>query len=455
MMTLAPFVHAFDIKEDMVCLYNSLTLKKIFLKKTEYELLIKNLKANNRNKITDLLENAGFILNKKLDYEALMVRYAKAILPARINIANFFVVLTDQCNYDCKYCYIERPLRKNCSENKAMSLDTAKLVLKSVLNNSDVSTKAKLNFYGGEPLLNKEIMLFLLKEVTQKRPNIRPQIVTNGSLVTEEIAEILKKYNVFTTVSLDGWEELNNKARVFIDGRPTFEDTMRGIKILQKHGVLDAISCTVSVHNYNRLVEVIEFFKDMGIRNVGMNYLIRDTLSGSTLDPEVVAENMFDAFLRANEIGIFEGTIGDKRAKHLWLEKPRRTDCTGCGTQIYYSPKGLMGPCQAFHWSKDEQVPIDPDLKASNHPLWQKWAKRTPYSLKECFNCEALGVCGGGCPYNSYVLYGDMNKLDDDYCKFMKRIMRRLLQYYYDAEIKNKTGFGIQQGPSASQDSLC
>ena len=279
-------------------------------------------------------------------------------------------------------------------------------------------------------------MLFLLKEVKRERPSIKPQIVTNGSQVTEEIAQILKEYGVFTTVSLDGWADINNRARVYVGGHPTYDDTIRGIKILQKYDMLAAISCTVSFHNYDKLIQIMMFFKELDIKNVGLNYLISDTMSGNVLDPAEVADKMFEAFLKAREIGIFEGSIGDKRVKHLWLERPRRTDCTGCGTQIYYSPKGFMGPCQAFYWTTEEQIPLDPNLKVSVHPLWEKWARRTPYRIKDCFNCEALGVCGGGCPYNSYILHKDINALDKNYCKFMKRIMQRLIRYYYDTEVK-------------------
>jgi uncharacterized protein len=422
-------------EETLICLFHSLSLKKVYLTPEEFNEIVKRLKNNEVNKEIQKLKELKFVVDENYneEKEILKVINEKSIKYPRPRLS--YIFLTDSCNFRCKYCFVENKE----VENKKIDKELADKIIEVIKNNSNGVKNYKISFYGGEPLLNFEV----LKYITEKLHSISKEkykfgIVTNGSLITDEIAEFFKKYNFGVGISLDGWYELN-KYRVYKDGRPTFFDTLRGFSILKQHGLNPSISCTVSKINYTYLPKIVEFFYNLGVKGIGFNLILdqptRETYGVS--DPKLLAYYMFEAFKRCVELGIFEDRIGRRRAEPLFQEQPRFYDCPGYGMQIAFSPKGTISPCQAFFTTNLFQEEIKPNFKASESKVLREWVELGgPLSNKDCWKCPAIGICGGSCPYDYYINNKKLGFKDEYFCEFIKEILRLLLIYYHKKEIK-------------------
>ncbi|QNK41196.1 Cys-rich peptide radical SAM maturase CcpM [Caproicibacter fermentans] len=138
--------------------------------------------------------------------------------------------LTQNCNFRCKYCVYseEHNMKQRTHSNKRMSWETAKKAVDFLLAHSADSPDVNIGFYGGEPLLEfpfiQQIVEYSERVFSGKKLTFN--ITTNGSLLTDEIIRYFEKHDVSLMISLDGPKEINDKNRVFADGRGTFETVM-------------------------------------------------------------------------------------------------------------------------------------------------------------------------------------------------------------------------------------
>jgi len=123
-----------------------------------------------------------------------------------------------------------------------MDIDTAKRACDLFIKNYDYNLgKGSVTFYGGEPLLNKKVLRFIvgyLNEAIRKGdlPSLNFYVITNGSLITRKDAAYFKKNNIQISISLDGPKEINDKMRINLSGS-AFEAAIRGYRICREYGI--------------------------------------------------------------------------------------------------------------------------------------------------------------------------------------------------------------------------
>ncbi len=435
-MQLSPFVYRQDIKsENTVCLLNVITLKKFFCSESLYSEIMKNIKESHKNPLIEKLIQENLITEKEIDKKKIFQKIADHF-PKSPEILSSYLFLTDECNFRCSYCFEKKP---QTGSGKIINKEQADNIIKVIKRNAAKSRPYQIFFYGGESLLYSEIMFHIVEKLKNvKYIEFKFALNTNGSLITQELAKKLKQNNFVVCVSLDGWKEINDKARKFTDNNGTYYDTLKGILTLQKEGVETSISCTISSHNFMLMPEIVEFIARLGIKNMGFNLLIGKPSGLDNLNPETLAFYFFEAFKKAKSLGITEERIGQRRYAHFLKEVPRLNDCVGCGEQICFYPDGRVGTCHAFYPSKHFSInlPENPeDFIASKNEIWIEWCKRSPFNMQECIDCEAIALCGGGCPYNSFVKEGSIWARDKFFCVFMKKILRYMILYYYYEEV--------------------
>lgn len=143
--------------------------------------------------------------------------------------------MTEKCNMRCKYCYYnEKGGGYRTFGKEFMTFDIAKAAIDEFLMVSE-RNEVSISFYGGEPLLNFELIKKCIEYVNSfySERKVLYAMTTNGTLVTEEIAKFFSNLpKVLITISLDGPEEMHDKYRVFADGSGTYKFTIRGIEKL-------------------------------------------------------------------------------------------------------------------------------------------------------------------------------------------------------------------------------
>lgn len=364
-------------------------------------------------------------------------------------ISILYLLTTDQCNFACHYCFIEGGFPVDHIPNQ-MTPEVAQKgvdLYAQTITRNPTSKRKRIIFYGGEPLLNFATMATAIEYIEElKRNGSLPEEVslslsTNASLVTPEIAQFLADHQITASVSLDGRKVVHNRERTFHSGEGTFDAALQGFLLLKEHEVNVGVSCTITESGVDDLEDTITFITDeLGIRSFGFN-ILRETQASKLTDPEAYAQKVSNALIRAFKIARDKGVYEDRMMRKVRCfikRQPYLNDCAGCGSEIAVSPDGLVGVCHGAVGLKRYYVQLDPKIDPLTHPYWTEWRTRSPFNILECIDCVALGICGGGCPYEAFLKEGTIWGLDRQFCVHSRATLEFLIQDLWE-QTKTKT----------------
>ena len=434
-LKLSKFTYIFPT-DNRVVLFHSLLLKKAFLSNAEYEELKRCLKegVSSSNLFNDL-HNLGF-LNSGSEDEKVYQQAQKVV--ADWQLRTLFLVTTDNCNFNCKYCF--ENLGKY-SKNQNMDIETAKSAIDSWTEEVKTTGGTKTIFiYGGEPLTNQKTLTFsveyidYLKRKDKLSKPININVITNGSLITDNLAKWAKPHDVAFGVSLDGFEHNQNLMRKDKNEKGTFTEVIGGIKTLRDNGLEYSILCTVGPHNIGELEKICQFFIDnLGAKNINFTLPLNQIGKGYPFEQTVPLDLLVEKIVSASKIirnkGAYEGTY----FKHIMPfveEKLFRGECDGAGSQVVVTPEGKVGPCLAFMGDDrflEYQRQGKFNFNIKERPLFQRFANGIALAMPECNDCPALGICGGGCMYNRYLKNGKLESKDEYFCEFTKKLLSNFI----------------------------
>jgi uncharacterized protein len=388
-----PRVHVYR-RGDMVALYNVDTMEKVYCSAEEYE-------SMSPEDVSAQFEK-GFFDHK--------VPEAKAL--------TFMVVVTEKCNLWCKYCdfYLNQPEKR--VHGVKMDIATAREVVQNgerYLGNK----RGLLIVTGGEPLSNWEVTKFLFSHFEQHDK----VIFTNGTLITDEIARDLHDRNVNVLLSLDGDAEAQDQMRVRKRGEPTYQDVVAAYHTLKRHDCSVGISIVIGPHNERRLDEIYEKLHDeLEPDSFGIDLPHYTTMNALPIDSELVAEKWISIFHKAKKKPIFIDQLA-RRLKPFAREEFRYRDCSACGSKLVVYPRLQTTNCVVLgHGKKDDQAFISNYLTVEQSP---------------CQTCEAIGICGGGCPLDA-KRYFPQSGVDERNCKVIKRFQEEFVWDTWDELHKRK-----------------
>ena len=376
----------------------------------------------------EILVKKHFLIPKDYDESFFLKKYRKA---NEVEIHLMYLLVTQVCNLKCTYCFEELHKRK-------IGIMSQKIADKAIDYFFEISVPPrKVIFYGGEPLINKEVVINSIKKIRKKDKKTNISIVTNGTLIDRSIAKFFKENNVNVSVSLDGPEEYHNIYRKYKNNKGSFRKTFKGYLILKNEGVNVSISCTIGNHNVDKLREISKFFAELSpTGGVGFNFLIsqENGKNFSYCSVEKAANALFEAFEVLKAHGVYEDRVM-RRLEPLTNNKVYLKECAGYGNQIVVRYDGKVGPCHAFSFfgmffEKD----IESDVIYDG--TFSLWARRTPLNLEKCRYCPFVTLCGGGCAYDAYIKYGDLFKIDENVCKFMKKFFKWVLKEIWKKKSK-------------------
>lgn len=375
-----------------------------------------------------------------------ILRFFRSHYLGRPYVSIAYFILTDACNFGCKYCFVENRMPKDYS----FSMMSNETILKG-LDFFSRLMKLKMEFfeeektiviYGGEPLMNPDALLFLLKEIRNRKHDGRlPQkteisMVTNAALVTPELAHLLAENKVNVAVSIDGNEAVTNSARQYKNGEPVFDDVISGFNILKKENVNVGISCTLSqksVDNFDSTLETM--LEQLKVDSLGFNIVLSGKNYEVSKDYDEKAAN---ALIRAFEVfrkrNVFEDRIMRKVDAFVKGEV-YAFDCGAAGGgQIVIAPDGQVGICHGYMGTRKHfMTHVDnTEFDPQENSVFMEWSHRSPLNMAECISCPALGICGGGCPLNADNDNGSIWGLDKRFCVHAKKTLEWLIWDLYE-----------------------
>lgn len=384
------------------------------------------------------------IIGKMMDLGFLAVEGDPKDVQSKPLLANLsaWLHLTDRCNLRCSYCYLPH-VRED------MSLETGYATLEALFRSAVAGhfKQVTVKYAGGEPLLRYPLILDLHRraQIMAKKFGLTVDevILTNGTLLTDEIAAKLKSLNIDLMISLDGLGQAHDYHRSYAGGRGSFSDVAEAIEIAIGNGLIPNISVTVSSRTAAGLPEIMSWILERELPFT-LNYYRENDLTISQkelrLDEQKIINGMLAAF-KVIENNLprrsFLGGIIDRAdlsASH--------THACGVGQNyLVFDQNGQIAKCQ-MHIRK----PVT-DVSAAD-PLAliradQLGIQNLSVEDKDgCKNCDWRYWCAGGCPLVTHRATGRYD-VQSPNCNIYKTLFPealrleglRLLKYQDDPEV--------------------
>lgn len=338
--------------------------------------------------------------------------------------------ISHDCNLRCKYCFASTG---DFGEGrKLMTFETGKAAIDFLLNNSGDRVNLELDFFGGEPLMNfdvvKQIVVYARSREKEYNKNFRFTITTNGLLLTDDKIDFINKEMSNVVLSIDGRKEVNDRLRVRVDGSGCYDKILEGYKkLVSKRGDKDYyVRGTYTKYNLDFSNDVMHLY-DLGFDQVSVEPVMADENM-----PYAITEEDVDAISKEYEI------LAEKLEKiradggfcnffHFMLDLDQGPCAIkrlrGCGSGNEYiaiTPDGDIYPCHQF-------VGI-PEFKMGNleegtfdNSIKERFAKTHVYAKEDCKRCWAKFYCSGGCNANNFLYEGDILKAHKLSCKLQKK----------------------------------
>ena len=358
------------------------------------------------------------------------------------------------CNLQCSYCFFLNKERLYPGSHFRMSDELLETYIRQLIE-SHRSPRVTVSWQGGEPTLMG--IDFFKKAIFFQEKYRKPKMIfentlqTNGTLLNDEWCEFFRKHDFLLGISIDGPQPLHDLHRLDKQGRPTFDRVMRGLRLLQKHGVDYNILTTVNRVNADHPLEIYKFLRDEA-RTSWMQFIpaierLKDGAvtmyqEGTTVSERSVQPRQFGDFLIAifdewvrHDVGtVFVQTF--EAAVRNWLGLPSSGMCVfdaTCGHGLALEHNGDLYACDHFvepkYFLGNIQQSHMGDLAASGQ---QRAFGRNKLDLlpRSCRECEVGFACKGECPKNRFdaTLDGEpgLNYLCAGYQAFFRHIDRPL-----------------------------
>jgi len=348
-----------------------------------------------------------------------------SFIPKNLNVR---ILITSQCNLRCAYCYLYKKIPQELRE---MSDEILQKTIAQVIKNAKEHgfEKITIKFSGGEPLLQFKKILNCLRKtrklVKGKNLEINFGILTNGTLVTEKIAKVLKEKNILTTVSLDGLPEYHDAQRVFPDGSGSFKYVERGLKNLQEIQAPFDISVTITSKNMENLPDFTKYLLDY--RSPFTFSFYRKTPFANQ-ELEINSKKLIYYLEQAYQI-IYNNPpsykLIDRLLDRVNPERPRLYSCGVGRNFLIVRPDGKIVSCPMTFETPIGSVE-DKDLtKVIKRGDFTKGVSVEERNL--CRRCQWKYICGGGCPFLALKQKGDY-KDSSPYCEVYKALIPEILK---------------------------
>lgn len=457
MVNISRFAHSYDLG-DAIALYHSLRMKPVYLTKKAFRSLqawlasslckkVEDAPADIRTEVNELVKYK--ILTQTKDEDDKVLQFVRSKIPApAINVC--YMIMSEQCNLACKYCFLGN---NDCEKRgnfliENMSVETAEQAIKFFIRQIKESgldteiNKPVLIFYGGEPLVNYDVLEYIAKRINELRNversirNIEMSMVTNGLLLDEDRIIRLHELGVSIAISIDGFTEEANSMRVDVAGKPVFSRILEKLDLCKKIGVNVSLSVTLSEETIKNTKDILKLVEKYDIKAFGFNIMMSsDTFVLPNSYNEAAAQFIIDEFIELRERGIYEDRMM-RKLKAFSKSQVYFSDCAAtAGGQIVIAPDGRVGICHGCLHNKQYFVAniSDDDFIAVKDKNFIEWSQLTPLNHEECMDCPALGICGGGCPVNAmYLKPGNtIHSLDERFCVHSKKTLEFFIKDLY------------------------
>lgn len=338
--------------------------------------------------------------------------------------------IAHDCNLACKYCFAEEGEYKG--KRELMSYEVGKKALDFLVDNSGSRRNLEVDFFGGEPLMNFQVVKDLVKygrSIEEKNnKHFRFTLTTNGVLLNDEIMEFANENMDNVVLSIDGRKEIHDMMRPFPKGDGSYDLIVpKFIKFADSRNQEKYYVRGTFTHNNLDFSKDVLHLADLGFKQISVEPVVAKDTDDYAIREEDLPKLYEEYDNLAKEMVKRHGTDREFNFFHFMIDLEggpcvyKRLSGCGSGTEyLAVTPTGDLYPCHQFVGDTDFLMG-NVDTGIENTKLQSKFKSCNVYAKEECRNCFARFYCSGGCAANSYNFKGSILENYDVGCKLQKK----------------------------------
>ncbi len=349
------------------------------------------------------------------------------------------------CNLNCAYCFASQG--KYHGERALMSFDVGKRALDFLMDNSGSRTNLEVDFFGGEPLMNWDVVKRLVEYARsvekQRGKNFRFTLTTNGILIDDEVIDFANREMSNVVLSLDGRKEINDATRVDYAGKGSYDRIVPKFQRLVKaRGGKNYYMRGTFTHANPDFTNDVFHMADLGFSELSMEPVVCSADDPAALTPEdieivkeqyeILAKDMLRREKEGKPITFYHYMLDLTGGPCIYKR------LSGCGSGTEYmavTPWGDLYPCHQF--VGDESFKLgDIWQGVTNDKLREEFRACNAYSRPECTDCWAKLYCSGGCAANAYHASGNIRGIYEAGCQLFRKRLECAIMLKVAAEDK-------------------
>ena len=351
------------------------------------------------------------------------------------------------CNLNCSYCFASQG--KYHGERAIMSFDVGKRALDFLVENSGDRRNLEVDFFGGEPLMNwqvvKDLVAYARSIEKDAGKNFRFTLTTNGVLLDDEVTDFCNREMHNVVLSLDGRKEVNDRFRVDVAGNGSYDRIVPNFqRFVAKRGDKSYYMRGTYTHYNTDFTNDLFHMADLGFTELSMEPVVCAPGDPCALTEEdfpvlceqyeLLAKDMLRRWREGKPITFYHYMVDLKHGPCIYKR------VTGCGSGTEYmavTPWGELFPCHQFVgdpkyslgniWDGVTNAAVQGEFRACN-----------AYSRPDCKDCWARLYCSGGCAANSYHATGSIGGVYEYGCRLFKKRMECAIMLQAAMELESE-----------------
>mgnify|MGYP000099570919 FL=1 len=338
--------------------------------------------------------------------------------------------IAHDCNLACQYCFAEEG--EYHGKRELMSYEVGKKALDFLVANSGNRRNLEVDFFGGEPLMNfqvvKDLVAYGRSLEKEHDKNFRFTLTTNGVLLDDDIMEFANKEMGNVVLSIDGRKEVHDRMRPFRKGAGSYDLIVPKFQKFaeSRHQDKYYVRGTFTHNNLDFSKDVLHL-ADLGFKQISVEPVVAQDTDSYAIREEDLPQLMEEYEKLALEMVRRHGTEEDFNFFHFMIDLEggpcvaKRLSGCGSGTEyLAVTPTGDLYPCHQFVGNTDFLMG-NVDDGVVNTELRDEFKSCNVYAKEKCRECFARFYCSGGCAANSYNFHGDIHNAYDIGCALQKK----------------------------------
>ena len=336
------------------------------------------------------------------------------------------------CNLNCSYCFASQG--KYSGERALMSFEVGKRALDFLIENSGTRHNLEVDFFGGEPLMNFDVVKRLTEYARsiekEHNKNFRFTLTTNGVLIDDEVIDFANREMSNVVLSLDGRKEVHDRFRVDYAGNGSFDKIVPKFqKLVSSRGGKGYYMRGTFTHHNPDFLEDVKAMLDLGFTELSMEPVVCAEDDPSALTKADI-ELVMRQYEELAELMKARRAEGKPFTFYHYMIDLTGGPCiykriSGCGSGTEYmavTPWGDLYPCHQF--VGDESYRLGSVFEGvTNTAVRDEFASCNVYAREDCRDCWAKLYCSGGCAANAYHATGTIRGVYKPGCELFKKRM--------------------------------